>query len=82
MPQELAAAWDGKRKRCLTPEDLCKAKGGAWDGKSCQPPGASTVPQANPAEDCRNKGGYVGRQALPAAGSNIPAVQDPAVSPC
>jgi methylmalonyl-CoA mutase N-terminal domain/subunit len=34
-----------------------KAKGGAWDGKTCQQPGASTVPQTNPADECRNKGG-------------------------
>jgi hypothetical protein len=35
--------WDGKN--CLSPADLCKAKGWTWDGKSCKPPVPSLVPR-------------------------------------
>jgi hypothetical protein len=50
--------WNDKRKSCtpplkpVTPEIkpvdpavLCKAKGWVWDGRTCQPPGQSTVPR-------------------------------------
>ena len=37
--------WNGET--CLSPADLCKAKGWNWDGKSktCKPPVPSLVPR-------------------------------------
>jgi hypothetical protein len=42
--------WSWVDGRCLNPAEICKNKGGIWDGKQCQPP-------VNPAVECRKKGG-------------------------
>jgi hypothetical protein len=42
----------------MSPADLCKAKGGVWDGNSCQH-------QPNQAEQCRKRGGvWDGKKCL------------------
>ena len=60
-----AGIWDGERKRCLSPADACKIKGGVWDGKQCQP-------KTNPAESARLKGGVWDKATKTCKTSTVP----------
>ena len=63
--------WNGRT--CQSPAELCKQKGGIWDGSKCQP-------KTNPADECKKKGGtWDGKRCLPKTGR--PTLTAPGGSP-
>ena len=86
--------WSWVDGRCLNPAEICKNKGGIWDGKQCQPPvnpavecrkkggvwdGKTCRPKADPAAECKWKGGtWDGKQCLP---KTTPGLTTPSTNP-
>jgi hypothetical protein len=63
--------WNGKI--CQSPAELCKQRGGVWDGSKCQP-------KTNPADECKKKGGtWDGKRCLPK--TDRPTLKAPDANP-